>query len=141
MTGIHLLMAAALLMGAAPANAACQQSAIAGFWAFSTLSQAPTGGIGWIACNIVVNVQGTIGPASSHCVSSGGLKSALTGRFSLVDNPTCLYRGSFDFVSTGARVSVPIVNLSLDRRTANGVGVGLPAGTSGGFSFNMVKTK
>jgi hypothetical protein len=120
------------------AVAACSQSNVAGTWTAYSVSE-PNGDLGFVACTLVINSAGTFGPTNSVCgssVASGTTKAK--GTVTLLDGPSCSYKGSITLISYGETDSVKLATLSLSKDTVSGVGIGQ---SGGAFVFNMVKTK
>jgi len=122
-----------LLAGSAGAN--CIQGNLAGFWKLYAASSSG-GGVAWYKCSLHMTAAGAITAASS-CQNNFGQSTPVTGRVSLANGPNCTFGGSIHQTYTNITDSVTEATMSIDKRSASGVGVF----SGGAFIFTMVKVR
>jgi hypothetical protein len=117
------------------ASATCIEANLTGFWKLYAASSSGSG-VAWYKCSLYMTTTGAITSASS-CQNNFSQSTPVTGRVSLASGPNCTFVGSIHQTYTGITDSVTEATMSIDKRTASGVGIF----SGGAFIFTMVKVR
>jgi len=133
--GTLLLAVSLFAFSVAPANASCAQGSVAGVWKLYAAVSNVSGETDWNKCSATIAVNGKLSAAS--CQNSQGGSTPVTGQVSLSNAANCTYTGTIHQTLTGITDTINEATLSIDKRSASGVG----KYSGGGFVFTMVKVR